>query len=110
MSSCRRVLAAFADAVQPPSAEKLPLGDQLVDAGPEHYLNRLRVVIKQRCKSEHREVRLRQALTNLNNRFSAGTHADVTTEEARALFVGLYVFLGEVLSLPQEEGGADAKK
>ncbi len=99
MTTCRRVLAAFADAVLPPTAEKLAYGDQALDAGPEHYLNRLRYVIKQRSKSEAREHRLRQALVNLNARFSAGTHAEVTPEEAHALFVNLYIFLGEVLSL-----------
>lgn len=99
LTTCRRVLAAFADTLQPPSKEGLPLGDQTVEAGADHYLNRLRYVIKQRCKSEHREKRLRQTLVNLNERFSAGTHADVSPDEARALFVELYVFLGEVLSL-----------
>ena len=99
MTTCRRVLAAFADAVQPPTAEKLGHGDQALDAGPEHYLNRLHYVIKQRSKSQAREHRLRQTLVNLNARFNAGTHAEVTPEEAHALFVNLYIFLGEVLSL-----------
>ena len=107
LTTCRRVLAAFADTLQPPTKEGLPHGDQTVEAGPEHYLNRLRYVIKQRCKSEHREKRLRHTLVNLNERCSAGTHADVSPQEAPALFVQLYVFLGEVLSLePVSQGGA----
>ena len=98
MATCRRVLHAFADAVQPPTAEKLAYGDELIDAGPDKYLNRLRYFLKQRCTSESREKRLRQTLVNLHEQFSAGTHATVTSEEARALFVILYVTLGEVLS------------
>lgn len=35
------------------------------------------------------------------DRFSAGTHADVSVDEAQSLFVILYVTLGEVLSLNQ---------
>src|SRR5437773_2866023 len=31
MSTCRRVLSAFADSVQPPTSEKLPLGEKLLD-------------------------------------------------------------------------------
>ncbi len=99
MTTCRRVLAAFADAVQPPTTDQLPYGDQMLDAGPEHYLNRLRYLIKQRCTSGAREQRLRQTVVNLNTRFNAATHAEVTPEEARSLFVNLYIFLGEVLSL-----------
>jgi hypothetical protein len=98
MTTGRRVMAAFADALQPPSAEKLPYGDQLIEAGPEHSMNRLRYFLKQGCKSEKREKRLRQTLVNLYERFNAGTHADVTPDEARALFVELYVSLGELLS------------
>ena len=99
MTTYRRVLAAFADAVQSPTNEKLAYGDKLLDGGPEQYLNRLCYYLKQKCKSESREERLRQTLVSLNKRFSAGTHADLTPQEARALFVVLYVTLGEVLSL-----------
>jgi hypothetical protein len=99
MSSGRRVLSAFADSVQPPSDNKLPYGQELLEAGPDKYLNRLRYFLRQHCKSTHREDRLKHALMDLNTRFSAGTHDDVTPEEARALFVLLYVTLGELVSL-----------
>ncbi len=93
MSTCRRVLSAFADSILPPSAEKLPYGKEFLDAGAEKYLNRLRYFIRQYCKSESREDRLNRTLADLNKRFSAGTHDDVTAEEARVLFVILYVTL-----------------
>ncbi len=99
MSSGRRVLAALADSLQPPSDEKLPYGNEFLEAGEDKYLNRLRYFLRQRCKSGHREDRLKHALTDLNARFSAGTHDDVTPEEARALFVILYVTLGEIVTL-----------
>ena len=101
MSTCRRVLSAFADKVQPSAAEKLPYGKEFLDAGPEKYLNRLRYFIRQHCTGESREERLNRILVDLNKRYSAGTHDDVGAEEARALFVILYVTLGELLSLDQ---------
>ncbi len=99
MTTSRRVLAAFADAVQPPTDEKLLYGSEKIDAGPDQYLNRLRYYLKQNCSSPSREERLRQEVVQLNRRFSAGTHKDVTFDEARALFVRLYIALGEILSL-----------
>jgi hypothetical protein len=99
MSSGRRVLSAFADSVQPPTDDKLPYGTEMLEATSDKYLNRLRYFIRQRCKSDRREERLKHALVDLNTRFSAGTHSDVTAEEARALFVILYVTLGELMAL-----------
>jgi hypothetical protein len=99
MSSGRRVLSAFADSVQPPTDEKLSYGTEMLEATADKYLNRLRYFIRQRCKSERREERLKHTLVDLNTRFCAGTHSDVTAEEARALFVILYVTLGELIAL-----------
>lgn len=99
MLSGRRVLSSFADSVQPPTDEKLPYGQDMLDAGADKYLNRLRFFIRKHCKSDKREERLKHTLMDLNTRFSAGTHADVTAEEARALLVILYVTLGELLNL-----------
>jgi hypothetical protein len=99
MTTARRVLAAFADAIQPSTGAQLQVGIQLWEAGPEHYLNRLRYYVTVRCPSERRRQRLSQTISSLNARFSAGTHADVALDEAKALFVLLYVTLGEVLSL-----------
>lgn len=101
LSTCRRVLHAFADSVQPPTTEKLRLGDKLLEGGADKYMNRIGYFLRQNCKSKSREDRLHGTVKALYERFCAGTHDDVTAGEARALFVILYVTLGEVLSLSQ---------
>jgi AbiTii-like protein len=104
MTTARRVLVAFADAVQPPG-EPLKVNGELWEADAGHHLNRLRFYILQRCQSDRRRKRLTQTVVSLNERFSAGTHADVTPDEAKALFVLLYITLGELASLPAEQAG-----
>ena len=109
MTTARRVLCSFADAIQPPMSEPLDWGGQRLDCGPDKYLNRLRVYIRQRSPTRSRDERLVSTIRNLNDRFSAGTHADVFPDEARALFVLLYVTLGEILSLSQHAKIEDSK-
>jgi hypothetical protein len=99
LTTGRRVLATFADAMQPPQEAPLHLGGTSLVANGEHYLNRLKYFIATHCASDRRKDRLKDTVVHLNTRFAAGVHADVATEEARSLFVLLYVTLGEVLSL-----------
>lgn len=101
MTTARRVLCSFADAIQPPMAEPVDYGGQRLDCGPDKYLNRLRLYIRQHSPGRSRDERLVSTIRNLYDRFSAGTHAEVFPDEARALFVLLYVTLGEILSLSQ---------
>ncbi len=99
LTTGRRVLATFADSIQPPQDEPLNLGGTPHEATGEKYLNRLKYFIAMHCTSEKRKQRLQDTVSHLNTRFAAGVHADFTAEEARALFVILYVTLGEILSL-----------
>ena len=73
-----------------------------LDAGK--HQNRINAYIHTKTESQSRKQRLRQNLSNLFDRVSTGVHSDVGTEEARALFLNTYLFLGEVLHL----GRADA--
>lgn len=99
MATGRRVLATFADSIQPPQQSPLSLDGKPAEATGEKYLNRLHYFIVNNCSSDARKARLRNAIVDLNARFAAGVHADVSPDEARALFVLLYVNLGEILSL-----------
>jgi hypothetical protein len=99
LTTGRRVLDSAADALYPPT-EAISRDGETIELTARHTKNRLREYIRDRVRSEARRRRLGQTLSNLNDRFSAGVHDVVTAEESRALLLGLYVFLGEVMSLP----------
>ena len=72
--------------------------------GQPNVLNRIQAHVREAGAPEGRRDRLRRTLKELYGRCSAGTHADVSVEEARFVFLQTYVVLGEILSL----GGAAA--
>lgn len=104
LTTCRRVIDGFADAIYPPTDATIEAEGNTITLGPERHQNRINAYIMERVESKSRRQRLRQTLANLYGRVSAGVHSDVTAEEARALFLSTYLFLGEVLTL---EKGAE---
>ncbi|TIS46187.1 hypothetical protein [Mesorhizobium sp.] len=99
--TCRRILEAFADAVYPPSDGTFEMGGNALKLDASKHQNRINVYIAQRTESSSRRNRLRQNLGNLFDRVSTGVHNDVTAQEAYSLFLNVYLFLGEVLTLPE---------
>jgi hypothetical protein len=110
LTTCRRILEAFADSVYPPTPSTYELGGNQLKLDASKHQNRLNVYIAERTESSSRRTRLRQNLSNLFDRVSTGVHNDVTTDEAYALFLNVYLFLGEVIRLtaPKDEATADA--
>lgn len=100
MTTCRRIIDSFADAIFPPREEPLVVDGREIALGPPHHLNRLNAYIREKCASTSRRDRLRRTLADLYGRVSAGVHAEVTPDEARALFLQTYVTLGEIALLP----------
>jgi hypothetical protein len=105
LTTCRRVIDSFADAVFPPQAEPVFLGSTPLEVGERHVRNRLRAFIYARIGQCSRYERLNKTLGSLHDRLSAGVHDDVDAGEARALILQTYLFLGELLSLPKSAGG-----
>lgn len=99
MTSCRRIIDAFADAVYPPREEPLTANGREIQLGPSHHLNRLTVFVQDHCSSTSRYDRLRKTLREIYTRVSAGVHSDVTADEARALYVQTYLTIGEIALL-----------
>jgi hypothetical protein len=99
LTTCRRIIETFADAVYPPTTDTVELGGKTLSLDASKYKNRLNVYIAARTTSSARRDKLRQNLSNLFDRVSAGVHKDVTKEEAFSLFLNVYLFLGEVLQL-----------
>ena len=96
MSSCRRMIAAFADIVYPAQQ------DSDREGGTEHtlkqsaVLNRIQQYMKERIASGSRIDRLNKTLRGLYERVSAGMKSDITAEEAQSLFILTYMTLGEI--------------
>lgn len=102
LTTCRRIIDAFADALYPPREETAQIDGNDLDLGPNRYQNRLNTYIAEKVSSESRRKRLRQSLSNLYSRVSTAVHSEVSPKEAQALLLSTYLFLGEVLNLDTE--------
>lgn len=101
LTTCRRVIDSFADAVFPARAEPVLIGQESIEVSQDKVRNRLRAMIHARIGTCSRYTRLNKNLVSLYDRVSAGVHAEVDVEEAKALVLQTYLFLGELLSLPK---------
>ena len=99
LSTCRRVIDSFADAIHPPADGTFEIGGNQLSLDAGKHQNRINVYIHKNTTSSSRRKRFRQNLSNLYERVSTGVHNDVSAEEARALFLSTYMFVGEVLHL-----------
>ncbi len=103
LTTCRRIIESFADSIFPPTDETIKISGNELKLDASKHQNRISAYIHQRCDSKSRKQRFRQNLSNLFDRVSTGVHNDVTVEEARALFLNTYLFLGEVLHLGENK-------
>lgn len=101
LNTCRRILESFADSIYPPTDSTFDIGGNILKLDASKHQNRINVFIHLNSKSQSRKQRLRQNLSNLFDRVSTGVHNEVSADEARALFLNSYLFLGEVLHLPR---------
>ncbi|SAL22587.1 hypothetical protein AWB71_01160 [Caballeronia peredens] len=99
LSTCRRIIETFADSIYPPSDETVEIGGNVLKLDASKHQNRINAFVSERCDSQSRKQRIRQNLGNLFDRVSSGVHKDVSPDEARALFLNTYLFLGEILHL-----------
>ena len=85
-------------------SEPYSIGEEAtLTVGRQNVLNRLQAYTHLHGVPKGRRDRLRRTLADLYGRCSAGTHAEVTVEEARFVFLQTYVVLGEVLRLGGKE-------
>jgi len=105
LSTCRRVIDAFADAVYPPRDQAVIINGNELKVGSENTLNRITVYLHERCPSASRSERLRRSIRGIHERVCAGIHADVTLDEGKSLFLQTYITLGEILSATADKAG-----
>lgn len=111
LTTCRRLIDSCADHVFPPQAEQYPISDEVkLNVGPQQVLNRLQAYTHQCGITKSRRDRLRHTLADLYGRCSAGTHAEVTVDEARFVFLQTYVALGEILTLIRPSEPMDSQE
>lgn len=105
LTTCRRILEAFADAVYPAPATPVEtdFDGKPLRIGKQENLNRIEAYVRTRLKSDSRRKKIRQTLENLNVRLSSAVHGDVSPHEAMTLFLETYVILGEILSIPSAD-------
>ncbi|TGM73628.1 hypothetical protein EHQ96_00025 [Leptospira levettii] len=101
LTTLRRILTSFSDKIEPAieSISEVEIEGEKIKVGKENYLNRLNYFISKKTNSTSRKQRLKQNLRNLNEKLSAGVHDIVTSSEAKALLLNLYVILGEIALL-----------
>lgn len=99
LTTVRRIIDNFADAIFPPVDETYEIGGNQLSLGASRHLNRLNVFVHQRIESKSRKDKIRQNLSNIYARVSTGVHADVSSEEAQSLFLNCYLLLGEILHI-----------
>ena len=104
MGSCRRLLAAVADAVFPPQTEEyVDRGGNKRKVGPEEYKNRLLAFVEQSVGSDGTRAILSTDLEHLAARLDAvyekackGVHTGVSFGEARLAVIETYILLAEI--------------
>jgi uncharacterized protein YukE len=102
LTSCRRIIDAFADAMFPATEVMVPVDGQPLDCGKDKTRNRLRAYLAANASSKSRRDRLNKNLNELYSKVSAGVHADVSLDEAKALVLNTYLYLGEIALLRNE--------
>lgn len=105
--TCRKLLQDFADALYPPSEDKIEKNGKFIDVSKEKYINRLVNYIEDNTSSD----KFRQ-ITNSNIKYigerldaiyeatNKGTHETISSvEESKRYVIFTYLFIGDVLSL-----------
>jgi hypothetical protein len=98
MTSCRRIIDGFADAIFPAQDTPVIIRGESVVVTEVKPKNRIIAFIFERT-NKSRYDRIRRSLFDLYERVSAGVHADISFGEAKALVLQTYLLLGEIAEL-----------
>ena len=112
LASCRRILKAVVDVVQPPHASR-PASDSGHPLTDEHYKNRLVEFLRVGVSSRSFRTALAKEGESLFERFTTldglsnkGVHAQVALDEAEFCALNTYALAGEILSLAETRRGS----
>lgn len=99
LTTCRRIIDSFANHIFPASNDTINIGGNVLSLKQDKVQNRINAFIHLKSESDSQKKKLRQNLSNLYERVSAGVHSDVNANEAKSLFFNTYLLLGEILTL-----------
>ena len=99
LNTCRRIIDAFADNIFPATDTPIEMDGNIISLKKDKVKNRLITYVSQNCDSKSRIKKIKDNLSNLYDRVSAGIHNDIDSEEAKSLFFNTYLILGEILTL-----------
>jgi len=97
--TCRRIIDVFADKISPASDEVFEIGGNKLSLTKDKVQNRINVYVHTKTESDSLRKKIRQNLSNLYERVSSAVHNDVTSNEAKALFLNTYLLIGEIIQL-----------
>jgi len=105
MTTCRQLIDAVADHVFPPSCTPYSIGDRELEVTADKGKNRINAYIHECGVLGSRAERLGKTLNIVSDRVSAAVHNPdtVSGHEARYLFLGTYMLLGEILTIGHKE-------
>lgn len=105
LNTCRRLITRVCDAIYPARDCTMDVDGQPLALGRDRIKNRYSAYAFELGVSKSRRDRLRRSLSDLYERTSAGVQSDVTSDEARFLFIQTYLIVGEYLSLSAQNAG-----
>ena len=103
MATCRQLIDAVADHLFPPrDSPYLVSEDRILDVKKNSVKNRLNAHIHRCGIAGSRAARLGKTLNEIYARVSSSVHdsSAVSPHEARYIFLGTYLLLGEIVTLP----------
>ena len=80
LTTCRRIIDSFADAVYPATKSTIEMGGNTVTLDASKHQNRINAYVYERVESKSRKIKIRQNLSNIYSRVSTGVHEDVSAE------------------------------
>lgn len=102
VTTCRRILQDFADAIYPPK-EVLVKGRKV---GKNEYINRLWAFASEKIKSESNKKLIQNEINYIGGIIESiykltckGTHAEISKDEAERVIIRTYLLIGDLIKL-----------
>jgi AbiTii len=97
MTSCRRIIDGFSKIILKEVDGEFDANGEKIDCSAPMTKNRIRVFLKININSVSRVDRLTKTLKMIYDRVSTGVHSDISYDDAEAIILSTYLFIGEII-------------